>query len=50
MRAASVRHDFRVNDETRLSAEQMDISGRYEVEIDSQDPIDLFHTPEETAL
>ena len=49
MRAASVRHDFRVDDNTGESAEQMDISERYEVETDSQDEIGLFCEVEERA-
>ena len=37
-----MRHDFWVDDETWESAEQIDISGRYEVETDSQVQISTF--------
>jgi hypothetical protein len=42
MRAASLRHDFAVGGEAKKSAEQMDISGRYKVETESQDQIRDF--------
>jgi len=49
MRAASLRHDFAVGGETKKSAEQMDISGRYEVETESQDQICDFWTTDQSA-
>jgi len=49
MRAASLRHDFAVGGETKKSAEQMDISERYEVETESQDQIRDFWTTDQGA-
>ncbi len=43
MRAASLRHDFWVDDEVGASDEQMDISGRYECETDSQERITALY-------
>jgi hypothetical protein len=46
MRAASVRHDFGLDDETGELAEQMGISERYKVETDSQDQNSVFRAAE----